>query len=99
MDLLPSSNDIIFASSQYGSMAMILQKYMIDIKTELEKRSKKYLENLSQRNISDENFEKMLKLICFEMGQCFTEFEFYWRVSYNSYFMGKSNRNFLSLKN
>lgn len=72
---------------------------MIDIKTELEKRSKKYLENLSQRNISDENFEKMLKLICFEMGQCFTEFEFYWRVSYNSYFMGKSNRNFLSLKN
>lgn len=85
MDILPSSNDIIFASSQYGSMAMFLKRYIIDLKTELEKRSKKYSENLSQRNIRDENFEKKLKLICFEMEQCFTELEFYWRVSYNSW--------------
>lgn len=99
MDILPSANDIIFASSQYGSMAMFLKRYIIDIKAELEKRSKKYSESLSQKYLRDENFEKILKLWRFEMDQYFTELEFYWRVSYNFYFIGKSNRNFLYLKN
>ncbi|XP_043797123.1 uncharacterized protein LOC122717273 [Apis laboriosa] len=80
MDILPSANDIIFASSQYGSMAMFLKRYIIDIKAELEKRSKKYSETLSQRYLRDENFEKILKLWRFEMDQYFTELEFYWRA-------------------